>query len=226
MRWQDKGYLLSLNKYNENSAIAEFYTENNGKVSGVIFGSTSKKIKNYLFIGNEFHINYNFKQDSNLGYFKIEIENINTPKFLEYKKKLYCIIYTMNLVKILTVDNQENKNIFKLLKNFFLLLDDSNWLTNFIFWELSFYKSIGYDINFKNYVKYINVGGQKKFVVESTNKIIPNFLINHDVSPDNEKDIFKGFNIVGDFLDKSILKPNNINYPLSRIEFGNLIKLN
>ncbi len=225
MRWQDKGYLLSLNKYNENSAIAEFFTEKNGKVSGVIFGATSKKIKNYLFIGNEFHINFNLKQDSNLGYFKIEIENINTPKFLEYKKKLYCIIYTMNLVKILTVDNQENKNIFKLLKNFFLLLDESNWLTNFIFWELSFYKSIGYDINFKNYVKNINVDGQKKFVVESTNKIIPNFLINHDVSPDNEKDIFKGFNIVGDFLDKSILKPNNINYPSSRIEFGNLIKL-
>ena len=32
MNWQDKGYLLSLNKYNENSSIAEFFTENNGKV--------------------------------------------------------------------------------------------------------------------------------------------------------------------------------------------------
>ena len=29
MNWQDKGYLLSLNKYNENSSIAEFFTENN-----------------------------------------------------------------------------------------------------------------------------------------------------------------------------------------------------
>ena len=48
MKWQDKGYLLSINKYNENSAIADFFTENNGKVSGVIFGATSKKIKNYL----------------------------------------------------------------------------------------------------------------------------------------------------------------------------------
>ena len=38
MNWQDKGYLLSLNKYNENSSIAEFFTENNGKVVGVIFG--------------------------------------------------------------------------------------------------------------------------------------------------------------------------------------------
>ena len=44
MNWQDKGYLLSLNKYNENSSIAEFFTENNGKIVGIIFGSTSKKI--------------------------------------------------------------------------------------------------------------------------------------------------------------------------------------
>jgi len=113
MRWQDKGYLLSLNKYNENSAIAEFFTENNGKISGVIFGATSKKIKNYLLIGNKFHLNYNIKQDSKLGYFKLEIDEVKTPQYLDNKKKLFCIIYTMNIVKILTVENQENKNIYK-----------------------------------------------------------------------------------------------------------------
>jgi DNA repair protein RecO (recombination protein O) len=42
---QDKGFLLSINKYNENSAITDFYTENYGKITGVIFGSTSKKLK-------------------------------------------------------------------------------------------------------------------------------------------------------------------------------------
>ena len=225
MKWQDKGYLLSLNKYNENSAIAEFFTKENGKISGVIFGATSKKIKNYLFIGNEFHINFNFKQDTKLGYFKIEIENINTPIYLDNKIKLYCIIYTMNIVKILTVENQENKDIFNLLKKFFLLLEDSNWLTSYIFWELSFYKLIGYDVNFKDYVKNASIGGEKKFIVESTNKVIPNFLIFRDSYPNNKNEILNGFNIVGDFLDKTILRPNNINYPSSRIEFGNLIKL-
>ena len=224
MRWQDKGYLLSLNKYNENSAIAEFFTENNGKISGVIFGATSKKIKNYLLIGNKFHLNFNFKQDAKLGYFKVEIDEINTPIYLENKKKLFCIIYTMNIIKILTVENQENKNIYQLLSNFFVILDKDNWLINFIFWELNFYKCIGYDINFKNYVKNIKVDGDDKFIVESTNKIIPNFLINNDTYPKHEKDIINGFKIVGEFLDKTILKPNNINYPLSRVELGNLIK--
>ena len=40
----------------------------------------------------------------------------------------------------------------------------------------------------------------------------------------NEKDIINGFKIVGEFLDKTILNANNINFPLSRIELGNLIK--
>ena len=224
MRWQDKGYLLTLNKYNENSAIAEFFTENNGKISGVIFGANSKKIKNYLLIGNKFHINFNFKQDSKLGYFKVEIDKINTPIYFDNKKKLFCIIYTMNIVKILTVENQKNKTIYQLLSNFFVLLSNENWLANFIFWELNFYKSIGYDIDFKNYVKNIIVNGDEKFIVESTNKIIPNFLINNNTYPNNEKEIISGFKVVGEFLDKTILKPNNINFPLSRIELGNLIK--
>ena len=223
MRWQDKGYLLSLNKYNENSAIAEFFTENNGKVSGVIFGASSKKIKNYLFVGNKFHLNFNFKQDSKIGYFKVEIDEVNTPNYLDIKKKLFCIIYTMNLVKILTVENQESKRIYNLLIIFFSLLKDNNWLIDFIFWELRFYKCIGYDINFKNYVKNVIVDGDEKFIVESTNKIIPSFLINNDVYPSNKKDITLGFNLVGDFLDKTILRPNNINFPISRTEFGKLI---
>ena len=42
MIWQDKGFLLSNNRFNENSSIAQFYTENNGKVVGTIFGSSSK----------------------------------------------------------------------------------------------------------------------------------------------------------------------------------------
>ena len=224
MQWDDDGYLLNRNRYGENSAIIEFYTSVHGKVSGVLYGATSKKIKNYLLVGNKFHINFNSKQDSKLGYFKIEIDTVNTPLYLENKKKLFCIIYTMNLIKILTVENEANKPIYELLLSFFETLCRDKWLTNFIFWELSFYKSIGYDIDFKNYVKNVTIDGNEKFIVESTNKIVPNFLINNDINTKNENDIINGFKIVGEFLDKSILKPNNITFPLSRIEFGKLFK--
>ena len=46
MNWNDTGFLLSKNKYNENSIIVDVFTNNHGKISGIIFGRPSKKIKN------------------------------------------------------------------------------------------------------------------------------------------------------------------------------------
>ena len=224
MNWQDKGYLLSLNKYNENSSIAEFYTENNGKIVGVIFGSTSKKIKSYLLIGNKFHINSKLREDGRLGYLKVEIDEIKTPVYLENKKKLFCIIYCMNLIKILTVENENNVEIYNLLEKLFKIIEIDNWLVEFLYLELNILKSIGYDISFKDYVVDKNINGQTKYIVDSSQKIIPNFLIDKNISPENLKDIYSGFSIVGDFLDKTIIKPNNKNYPSSRNDFVNLLK--
>ena len=224
MNWQDKGYLLSLNKYNENSSIAEFYTENNGKIVGVIFGSTSKKIKSYLLIGNKFHINSKLREDGRLGYLKVEIDEIKTPVYLENKKKLFCIIYCMNLIKILTVENENNIEIYNLLEKLFKIIEFDNWLVEFLYLELNILKSIGYDINFKDYVVDKNINGQTKYIVDSSQKIIPNFLIDKNISPENLKDIYSGYSIVGDFLDKTIIKPNNKNYPSSRNDFVNLLK--
>ena len=224
MNWQDKGYLLSLNKYNENSSIAEFYTENNGKIVGVIFGSTSKKIKSYLLIGNKFHINSKIREDGRLGYLKVEIDEIKTPVYLENKKKLFCIIYCMNLIKILTAENENNIEIYNLLEKLFKIIELDNWLVEFLYLELNILKVIGYDINFRDYVVDKSINGQTKYIVDSSKKIIPNFLIDKNINPENLKDIYSGFSIVGDFLDKTIIKPNNKNYPSSRNDFVNLLK--
>ena len=45
MNWDDTGYLISKNRYSENSIIAEVFTENHGKISGIIFGELLKKLK-------------------------------------------------------------------------------------------------------------------------------------------------------------------------------------
>ena len=58
MIWDDTGFLIYKNRYSENSLISEVYTQKHGKISGIIFGGTSKKIKNSLQIGNKLHVNY------------------------------------------------------------------------------------------------------------------------------------------------------------------------
>ena len=226
MIWSDCGYLLSKNKFGENSIIAEFFTENHGKISGVIYGATSKKIRNYLQIGNKFHINYNSKNENKLGYLNIEIEKILTPLFFEDKKKLSCIVSSMSLVKLLTVDNQSNSNIYKLIQDFYNFLENKNWINKLIFWELELLKLIGYDLELKNIVKEEIIDDKKLYFVSSNDekKYIPNFLVekNNEVVDFNQ--MFTGLKLISDYLDKSILRPNNISHPKSRIEFLNAIK--
>ena len=87
MNWNDNGFLISKNKYNENSIVAEIYTANHGKCSGIIFGATSQKLKNYLQIGNKLHVNHTFKTEGKIGYFKIEIIKAYSPLYFDNKKK-------------------------------------------------------------------------------------------------------------------------------------------
>ena len=225
MIWQDKGYLLSQYKYNENSVIANFYTEKHGKVSGIIFGATSKKIKNYLIIGNRFYLNYKSKNENSIGSFLVELEEYKTPIYFENKNKLFCIIYSMNLIKILTAENQSNIKIFVLIKNLFNILKKNKWLIDFIFWELNFFKKIGYDINYKDYVINLKEYDENKYVVKERKKLIPNFLIDKNYEAKNTSEILEALKINGDFLDKTILKNNNLKFPTSRNDFINSLKL-
>tara|TARA_B100001964_G_scaffold125843_1_gene139191 strand:+ start:639 stop:1184 length:546 start_codon:yes stop_codon:yes gene_type:complete len=178
MHWKDTGYLLSKNQFNENSAISEVFTKNHGKISGIIFGASSKKTKNYLQLGNKLHLNFYSKNDSRVGNIKIEIEEALTPFFFDNKQKLACIVSAMNLVKLLTVESQENINIYNLINNLFLLLKKIDWLKDFVFWELQLLKLIGYDLELKNIVDEEIVNGKKNFFVQRNNekKFIPNFL--------------------------------------------------
>ena len=226
MHWDDIGYLVSKNRYNENSVMVEFYTKDHGKCSGVIFGGTSKKIKNYLQIGNKFYINYNYKIEGKLGYFKVEIFKVYTPFYFNNKKKLLCITSAMNLIKLLTVELQENFKIFDAIEHFFINLNNENWTKKYVFWELKILKYIGYDIDLKKIINSEIIKNEKKYYLKSnTNKkYIPNFLIDKaDKRIDNDS-LLKGLNLVGDYMNKNILKPNNINYPNARLEFINLFK--
>ena len=226
MIWSDYGYLLGKNKFGENSMIVQFFTENHGKISGIVYGATSKKIRNYLQIGNKFYISHNSKNENKLGYLKIEIDKILTPLFFEDKKKLSCILSSMNLIKLLTVDNQSNVKIFNLINKFYNFLKEYNWINKLIFWELELLKHIGYDLELSNIVSEEIIDGKKLYFVAKNDekKYVPNFLVENNNDVLDYGQINSGFKLITDYLDKSKLRQNNISHPKSRIDFMNNIK--
>jgi len=226
MNWIDEGFLISKNRYSENSLIAEIFTKDRGKISGIIFGGTSKKIKNYLQIGNRLHLNYSSKSENRIGYFKVEILNAYSPLYFDHKQKLSCITSATNLVKILTADSQSNIKVYQLIEKLFFILDSKDWLKKYIFWELDLLKVLGYDLELESLVEKDTIENKTVYYASSSTekKYVPNFLIDKDIEVNDLKTLLNGLKLVGDYLDKTILKPNNLNYPNSRLLFINSLK--
>ena len=226
MKWDDVGFLLSKNRYNENSLIAEIFTQNHGKISGIIFGGTSKKIKNYLQIGNQLYTNFNTKTENRIGYFKVEIFNAFSPIYFDNPQRLNCIYSAMNLVKILTVESQSNENIYNLINDFYKILNTPDWLKKYIFCELKLLGKLGFDLDLQSMVRKELIDNKILYISKSSveKKVVPNFLIDKNDKTENLKDLLDGLKLVGDFMEKTILKPNNVNYPISRNQFINSLK--
>ena len=202
MIWEDNGYLISKNSYSENSIISEIFTQNHGKVSGIIFGATSKKIRNYLQIGNKIYLYYSSKSENKIGNFKIEIIKAYSPIYFDKPQKLSSILSAMSLIKILTADFQENKQVYNLINDFFLLIEKKNWIKEYILWELKLLKILGYELDLSELVKK-RIDGNKIIytTINSEKKIIPNFIIEKNDNVETLDTLLDGLSLVGDYLN-------------------------
>ncbi len=227
MQLNDEGYLLSKNNYSENSVIIEVFTLNHGKCSGIVYGGTSRKIKNYLQLGNKIYVNLKTKNESKLGYFKIEIIDPISPFFFDDNKKINCLFSSLNLLKIVLPEMQSYNSIYILFSNFLNELKFSNnWIVHYIFWEMNLLKKIGFDMNLPS--NYVSGSYNKKKIItvniDNENINVPSFMIDKKFYDIDTKSIYYALTFIGNFLKKNVLIPNNLNYPISRIKLENYFR--
>ena len=224
MQWNDEGFLLSKNNYGENSIIIEVFTLSHGKCPGIVYGGTSKKIKNYLQLGNKIHVNLKTKNDNKLGYFKIEIIDPISPFFFDDKKKLDCLFSSLNLLKIVLPELLSYNSIYVLFSKFLNELKFSNkWIVHYIFWEMDLLREIGFDMNLTSDAIYKTNPETNTITVNIDNKKIniPSFILDRELENIDTKSIHYALTFIGKFLEKKILIPNNLNYPISRKNLQN-----
>ncbi|MDC3232795.1 recombination protein O N-terminal domain-containing protein, partial [Pelagibacteraceae bacterium] len=92
MNWEDECFLLSKRKFRENANIINVFTLNKGKVGGIVYGGSSRKIRNYLQISNKLFIFHNSKNDNKIGYFKAELIKAITPLYFNDRERTSALI--------------------------------------------------------------------------------------------------------------------------------------
>ena len=207
MFWQDEGYLLSKNNFDENSIIIEAFTLDHGKYSGIVYGGSSRKQKKNFQIGNKILLNWRSKSENKMGYFNVELIKPISPIFFDDKKRSITILSASSILKILLPDNQINKKIYNSYEVFIEKLNDNDWIKLYLFWELSLINNLGFEIIFKKNKEFIKINN-KNFKVPA---LYLNKSINYKDSDIKEALIFNKSLLLENFLI-----PNKLKLPLSR----------
>ena len=91
------------------------------------------------------------------------------------------------------------------------------------------HKTVAQNIAFGPRMKTVNkeiINNKTTYYVQSSREknIVPNFLVELDYDELDNNNLLNGLKLVGDYLEKNILKPNNLNYPSQRLDFIKVLK--
>ena len=98
MIWEDECYLLSKRKFRENANIINIFSKKRGKLDGIVYGGTSRKIRNYLQLSNKLFIIYSSKNENKLGYFKTELLKPISPMYFSDKERTAALISVCSIL--------------------------------------------------------------------------------------------------------------------------------
>ncbi len=218
MYWEDEAFIVSKRKFRENAIILEAFTKKYGKVSGIVYGGNSRKIKNYLQLLNKIFVVYKSKNENQIGYFTTELIQAISPKFFNNKNKILCVNSLSSILKILLPENQTYENIYISLNNLLSKLETQNWLLHYLNWEINLINELGY--GFKIEPRDYKNSDKNKILnikIDNIEYKIPNFLINKNFTGVNSNDVLDGLNFSRNLLNNKFFYPNNIRLPYSRI---------
>tara|TARA_Y100000590_G_scaffold449757_1_gene588393 strand:+ start:204 stop:779 length:576 start_codon:yes stop_codon:yes gene_type:complete len=150
MHWQDEGFLLSKNNFNENSILIEAFTLEHGKYTGIVYGGTSRKQKKNFQAGNKILLNWKSKNENRTGYFNVELIEPIAPLFFDDKKKTVCILSATSILRILLPERETNRKIYNSFEKMLNDLKHDNWIDSYINWELSLIKDLGFEDSIMN----------------------------------------------------------------------------
>ena len=220
MNWENEGFILSKRKFRENAIILEVFTSDFGKVNGIVYGGTSRKVKNYLQLTNKIYLNYVSKSENRIGYFKTELIEAFAPRYFNNKNKILCLNSVTSILRILLPENQKSKNIYNSLENLLSHFDQNDWFLNYLHWELNLISNLGFGFDTD---KISNINGQKNINIKIDNidYKIPVFLISKDNVNINSNEIYEGLLFTRKLMENKFFIPNNIKFPLSRKIFEN-----
>jgi len=120
-------------------------------------------------------------------------------------------------------DSQPYKNLYVSLEKFMKDLDQENWASGYVYWELDLLKELGFDPYLEQFSKNLDKNTSSKTIeIDNIKYLVPFFLLKDKKNEiiDN-KNISIALSFTRNLLSNKFFIPNNLIFPKARIILEN-----
>lgn len=145
MQWQDKGIILSAQKYAENSAIVAIFTPQYGIRKGLVRSVSSKKNRGIYQPGNIVDATWRGRLEEQLGNFSCELV-VPIPALCLYSQLRLAVISSVCvLLERLLPEHDPHPTLFSDVESLLIQVKlDHHWQPSLVFFELELLSQCGF----------------------------------------------------------------------------------
>lgn len=234
MDWVSEGYVLSVKKHGETSAIIEVFTPDKGRHLGLVRGGVSRKLRPVLQIGNKIKVEWRARLSEHLGYFTVEGLNSQAAILMQDRLSLAGLNACCAMAKECLPEREVHKDVYDAFGILIENLDKAEvWPALYVKWEAGLLAAMGYGLDLSKcaatgiteHLTYVSprsgraVSAQAAEPYKDRMYALPAFMNPYSMRNDpdvSDEDIKHGLELTGYFLETRLQWGVNRTLPKAR----------
>jgi len=151
MDWESEGYILSVKKHGETSAIIDVFTPDRGRHLGLVRGGVSRRSRPVLQPGNKVKVRWRGRLSEHLGSYTVEAISARSAELMDDRLSLSGLNSICAVARECLPEREPHEDVYQALA---VLIDNLHepdiWPALYVRWEAGLLTAMGYGLDLKS----------------------------------------------------------------------------
>ena len=151
MDWESEGYILSVKKHGETSAIIDVFMPDKGRHLGLVRGGVSRRSRPVLQPGNKVKVAWRGRLSEHLGAYTVEALSARAAELMDDRLSLSGLNAICAVARECLPEREPHIDVYRALEVLIENLHDHEiWPALYVRWEAGLLTAMGYGLDLKS----------------------------------------------------------------------------